>query len=159
MLKHLNFQAESPSAGQFTALGIYLITCLSLVVAAMIEFAILLHLLRSSEERAMYQSADTTAALTEPEKPETSLLSSGNQKPEENFQLRKNLNQDVGGNTNGDSLLYTEKITHKRVDDATQKERRTFMKNAHNIDYFALLFFSLLFCIFIIIYWLYYLLL
>ena len=41
------FQAESPASGNFTALGIYLVSCLFFVVAAFIEFAVLLALQNS----------------------------------------------------------------------------------------------------------------
>ena len=44
------FQAESPSSGKFTAIGIYLLTCLFFVVAGFIEFAIVLQLQRFNEK-------------------------------------------------------------------------------------------------------------
>ena len=45
------FQAESPASGNFTALGIYLCTCLFFVVASFLEFAILLALKNSYRSR------------------------------------------------------------------------------------------------------------
>ena len=45
------FQAESPTSGNFTALGIYLCTCLFFVVASFLEFAILLTLKNSYRSR------------------------------------------------------------------------------------------------------------
>ena len=47
MLYLFVFQAESPASGNFTALGIYLVSCLFFVVAAFIEFAALLALQNS----------------------------------------------------------------------------------------------------------------
>ena len=45
------FQAESPTSGTFTALGIYLCSCMLFVVAAFIEFAVLLVLQNSYDTR------------------------------------------------------------------------------------------------------------
>ena len=60
----LLLQAKSPSAGQFTALGIYLLACLIFVVGAMIEYAILLHMRRMYEHKWMYESVLSKASPT-----------------------------------------------------------------------------------------------
>merc|ERR1712018_626957 len=52
-------QSASPSAGQFTALGIYLLVCVFFVAGAMIEYAVLLHLKRNSEHKDRQQSDQT----------------------------------------------------------------------------------------------------
>ena len=44
------FQAESPSSGKFTAIGVYLLTCLFFVVAGFIEFAFVLQLQQYNEK-------------------------------------------------------------------------------------------------------------
>ena len=51
LTSYLVFQAESPASGNFTALGIYLCTCLFFVVASFLEFAILLGLKNSYRSR------------------------------------------------------------------------------------------------------------
>lgn len=45
----LLFQAESPSSGQFTALGIYLLASLFFVVLGLVEFACVLYLHQCNE--------------------------------------------------------------------------------------------------------------
>lgn len=44
------FQAESPSSGQFTALGIYLLASLFFVVLGLVEFACVLYLHQCNEK-------------------------------------------------------------------------------------------------------------
>ena len=44
MVLRFYFQAESPSSGRFTALGVYLLTSLFIVVAGFLEFAFILFL-------------------------------------------------------------------------------------------------------------------
>ena len=50
-----SFQVESPSSGEFTALGIYLLTSLFLVVASFIEFIFVLHLHQRNEKHLQKQ--------------------------------------------------------------------------------------------------------
>ena len=48
IIKCYTFQKDSPSAKQMTALGIYILSSLFFVVAGMVEYAVLLYLLRHS---------------------------------------------------------------------------------------------------------------
>merc|ERR1712088_1027336 len=48
-------QAESPSSGKFTALGIYLLTSLIFIVAAFIEFAFILLLQQRNDKQLQNQ--------------------------------------------------------------------------------------------------------
>ena len=94
----------------------------------MIEFAILLHLRRVSEEKVMRE-------ILSPERPYPNLENDGNV---------------------SDGLLGT-KTSTPPVDNNIKKERRTFLSNSNKIDYIALFVFGLLFFIFNSIYWVYYL--
>ena len=47
--KQITFQAESPSAGQITALGVYLLASLFFVVIGLMEFACVLYLHQYNE--------------------------------------------------------------------------------------------------------------
>ena len=51
----LKLQAESPSSGKFTALGIYLLTNLIFIVGAFIEFAFILLLQQHNEQQVQRQ--------------------------------------------------------------------------------------------------------
>ena len=97
----------------------------------MIEFAILLHLRRTSDERVL----------------------------NEFFALeRPYLNMEVDGNTSEDLLKNNEKST-PLAKKSIRKERSTFLYQSHKIDYIALVVFGILFCAFNVVYWCYYLLL
>ena len=50
-----SFQVESPSSREFTALGIYLLTSLFLIVASFIEFSFVLHLHQRNEKHLQKQ--------------------------------------------------------------------------------------------------------
>ena len=50
-----SFQVESPSSGEFTALGIYLLTSLFLIVASFIEFFFVLHFHQRNEKHLQKQ--------------------------------------------------------------------------------------------------------
>ena len=128
------FQAASPSAGQFTALGIYLLTCLFFVVGAMIEFAILLHLRRTSDEKVFKEYFSSL------------------EKPYKN-------NGELDGNNTSDDLLKHELHVDPKpvVKNPMKWEKRNIVYNSHKIDYIAIVAFGVLFCAFNVIYWVYYL--
>ena len=137
-LFHWILQAASPSAGQFTALGIYLLTCLFVVVVAMIEFAVLLNMRRICEHKVLFQ-------IVSSEKDQSHQSNS-----------RKLCNMNNGANIS-ENLLNLDQPIFPIVDEIIQKQRRDFIHISHKIDYIALLMFSLLFFIFNCVYWVYYL--
>ena len=51
----LVFKAESPSAGKFTAIALYLVTSLFFLVGAFIESIFILHLQQANEDRLMVE--------------------------------------------------------------------------------------------------------
>ena len=124
------FQAASPSAGQFTALGIYLLICLFFVVGAMIEFAILLHLKRRAEENLLKENFTTEGY---------------------------NGKVDTDVTTSSDLLGRNENATIKLVGPIS-KSRSTFLATSNKIDNYAFVGFMSLFSAFNAIYWSYYLL-
>ena len=130
-----HFQAKSPSAGQFTALGIYLLTCLLVVVGAMIEFAVLIHMRRSCEHKVLYENDSSEKIHRTNSKNHSSLRN---------------------GNMTADSLLNIEKPVFL-LEEAINKERRAFIYASHKIDSNALIIFGLLFSVFNCVYWIYYL--
>ena len=97
----------------------------------MIEFAILLHLRRTSEEKVLNKFYKAT-------------------------ELFPNTTEAEGNNTSED-LLRNEKSA-PLVNKSIKKEKRNFVYNSHRIDYIALVIFGLLFGAFNSIYWVYYLL-
>ena len=97
----------------------------------MIEFAILLHLRRNSEEKVLSKFYKTTELF-----PVTA--------------------EAEANNTSEDALKNDKSVS--LVNKSVKKEKRNFVYNSHKIDYIALVIFGLLFCAFNSIYWVYYLL-
>ena len=139
------FQAASPSAGQFTALGIYLLICLLVVVGAMIEFAILMYMRRKSEHKVLTQMAQSERYLLNL-KAWQRKISTWNEAM-------------VSGTTLGNSVLDQDKSDPDKLDkdDNVKKERWKFLCESNRIDYIALLIFAILFINFNVVYWVYYL--
>ena len=79
-LINIIFQAESPSSGKFTAIGIYLLACLFFVVAGFVEFAIVLQLQR------YYNQAKKTNS---PIKEKLSIKENGITNSEEKCQMKE----------------------------------------------------------------------
>ena len=96
----------------------------------MIEFAVLLHLRRTTEQKVMHE-----------------MVSSG-----------KSFSNNKSENNIAEELIKIDKPIFQ-VEDTIKKERRKFLSKSHKIDYAALIVFMLLFIVFNGIYWLYYMLL
>ena len=96
----------------------------------MIEFAVLLHLRRTTEQKVMHEMVSTGKSFS-------------NNKSENNI---------------AEELIKIDNPIFQ-AEDTIKKERRKFLSKSHKIDYVALIAFMLLFIIFNGIYWLYYLLL
>ena len=107
-----------------------MLTCLFFVVAAIIEFAVVLHLKVRSEQNEMHDKVVSSKKL---------------------FASLKEEHKIAG------TLIETDKLL-SLVDDAIKGERSKFINQAHKIDYLVLLVFGLLFFDFNGIYWMYYLL-
>ena len=142
MESKLYSQAASPSAGQFTALGIYLLICLRVVVGAMIEFAVLMYKKRKSEHTVLGEMANLEKDLIN--------LKSWNR----NVQA---WNEAIVVGNISESVLNFDK-QEARLDETIIKERRKFLCESNKIDYIALFVFALLFLNFNVVYWAYYLL-
>ena len=100
----------------------------------MIEFAILLHLRRTSDEKVFKEYFSSL------EKPYTN-------------------NTEVDGNNTSDDLLKHELHVEPKpvVNNPMKWEKRNIVYNSHKIDYIAIVAFGVLFCAFNVIYWVYYL--
>ena len=109
------------------------------VVAAMIEFAVLLHLRCVSDQKVIHE----VVAFEKPFATQRLLF--------EMLQSCKDNIKAAETPTNIENPLDL-------IDDTIAKERRKFMHNSHKIDCIALSFFPLLFFVFNAIYWFYYLL-
>ena len=144
--RHISFifQAASPSAGQFTALGIYLLICLLVVVGAMIEFAILMYMRRKSEHKVLTQMAQSERYLLN--------LKAWQQKISTWNEAM------VSGASIGNSVM-DDKTNPDKTDknDNVQKEKWKFLCESNRIDYIALMIFAILFINFNVVYWVYYL--
>ena len=108
-----------------------------MVVGAMIEFAVLLHLRRNCEHKVLFEivSSDKEEILATNSKQHSNL---------------KN------GSSPSENLLNIEKPVFM-LEDTIKKQRRAFTYKSHKIDYIALLIFGLLFLIFNCFYWIFYL--
>ena len=104
-----------------------------MVVGAMIEFAILLHMKRTCEHRVLDE-----------------IVSS------ENTNLFEPNCRDELGVKNSESLLHSDK-KFVVLEAAIKKERTTYLYQSHKIDYIAFLIFGSSFLIFNFCYWNYYL--
>ena len=97
----------------------------------MIEFAILLHLRRTSDERVFREYFSSL------DKPYTN-------------------NTEMDGNNTSEDLLKND-VSKTIVKNPLKMERRNIVYNSHRIDYIAIVAFGVLFCTFNGIYWVYYL--
>ena len=138
-------QAASPSAGQFTALGIYLLICLLVVVGAMIEFAILMYMRRKSEHKVLTQMASSERYLLNLKAWQQQISSWNEAMVTENAARNSVLDKDI---PNSDKIDKNDNV---------QKEKWKFLCESNRIDYIALLIFAILFTNFNIVYWVYYL--
>ena len=127
----------SPSAGQLTALSIYLSTCLLVVVGAMIEFAILLYIRRKSEHKVMKEVTESESYFHQ--------LQQFNRRISNWYETTK-ISEGVLKFDKPEFLL----------DDTIKRERRKFLCESNKIDFYALILFALMFILFNVCYWIYY---
>jgi hypothetical protein len=112
--------------------------CVLYVAAAMIEFAVLLHLKRTSET---IENQDVSSLNIERIQPPSKIL--------------LNVSED---NENGtEEPLNVEKFT-VQDDEVVRKQGKLFLRKTKRIDYITLFVSSMTFCLFNCIYWIYYLL-
>ena len=137
------FQKTSPSAGNFTALGIYLLTCLFFVTLAIMEFAFLLHLKYSAQNEV-----ETFPTGIKPKRKMLGLLDLTKKKPA-NFEVNYG---------NRHTFVYQDNNDPIEVEVKTKSNpRKTFIQKANKIDQIALIVFNCSFLLFNLIYWEYYL--
>ena len=110
-----------------------------MVVGAMIEFAVLLHMRRNCEHKVLYE-----------------IVSKNNVYEEEFASNSKQHSNLKNGSSTAENLLNLEKPVFM-LEDTIKKERRAFTYKSHKVDYIALLIFGLLFSIFNGFYWIFYL--
>ena len=97
----------------------------------MLEFAILLHLRRSSEESVL----------------------------NELFSLERTSypNGEIDGNHHAEDLLKNNEKPAHAANKFIKQEKKNFLHNSHKIDYIAIFVFGISFCAFNSVYWVYYL--
>ena len=168
MISTILFQAESPSSGKFTAIGIYLLTCLFFVVAGFIEFAIVLQLQRYNDElmKPKFSMKDTTKSPTKLQSCNIKGTSFMNWEEHYNEEFQKTSKPNM--NFEGCKLrlnklpnpldiktmrMSPEDCKIQYEDGNTKKTSRRFMFNVRKIDIAAFGIVGILFVIFNIVYW------